>query len=64
MTTKKFPDKAFDILDEAGTKTKIENNGHSVKLSTIYEIFAQKLNTYVENVKEKTNIIIPGKIGF
>lgn len=64
LINKKFPDKAFDILDEAGTKTKIENNGHAVKLETIYKIFAQKLNTSVENIKGKNNIIIPGKIGF
>lgn len=60
----KFPDKAFDIIDEAGAKTKIENNGKFVKTSTIYEIFAQKLNTTVENVKNKNNIPLPGKIGF
>ena len=60
----KFPDKAFDIIDEAGAKTKIENNGKFVKTSTIYEIFAQKLNTTVENVKNKNNISLPGKIGF
>ena len=64
MPTKKFPDKAFDVLDEAGAKTKIENDGTIVKLDVIYKVFARKLNTSIENVKSKMNITIPGKIGF
>ena len=67
LPTKKFPDKAFDIMDEAGAKTKIQNDSDkpcSVKKHTIHEIFAQKLNTSVENIKNKHNIILPGRIGF
>jgi len=68
LPTKKFPDKAFDILDEAGAKTKIQNikeeEGKRVEADTIYEIFAQKLNTSIDNVKTNTNINVGNKIGF
>jgi ATP-dependent Clp protease ATP-binding subunit ClpC len=106
---KKFPDKAFDILDESGAKTKkhnvtrpkeakkmeikltnfdfqkhkdfekyhkkyskiIQNWGDSLKdkkynvdMETIYDIFASKLKTSKENIKNKKNIPLSGKIGF
>jgi ATP-dependent Clp protease ATP-binding subunit ClpA len=64
LPEKKFPDKAFDILDEAGAKTKINNEGETVKLETIYEIFSKKLNCSVENIKKGSNISMPGRIGF
>jgi ATP-dependent Clp protease ATP-binding subunit ClpC len=109
LRDKKFPDKAFDILDESGAKTKklnivrpqkakdmekklydsefrktdefskfekkyikiIENWGKKVKKQTfdvdidvIYDIFARKLNTSKENIKENKKFAISGKIGF
>lgn len=64
LPEKKFPDKAFDIIDEAGAKTKIENKGETVNMNTIYKIFSEKLNTTIENVKENKNIELPGRIGF
>ena len=67
LPSKKFPDKAFDVIDEAGVKAKIHKKDDQitqVDKQTIYEIFARKLNTSVENVKGGDNIIIPGKIGF
>ena len=64
LPEKKFPDKAFDIIDEAGAKTKIENKGETVSMNTIYKIFSEKLNTTIENVKENKNIELPGRIGF
>jgi ATP-dependent Clp protease ATP-binding subunit ClpC len=109
MTNRRFPDKAFDILDESGSRTKIKNIvrpdeakemekkienfkddeskefneilekykktledwGNSVKnskfsvdKSVIYDIFAENLETSRENIEKKSNIVIPGKIGF
>lgn len=109
LNNKKFPDKAFDILDESGAKTKklnfirpkkakdmevklsdsefrkseefedfqkeyikiIENWGKKlskktfvVDMETVYDIFANKLNTSKENIKEGKNIPSAGKIGF
>ena len=68
LPKKRFPDKAFDILDEAGAKTKIENDGKvkspKVSLDVIYDIFAHKLNTSSQNVKNKTNINVDNRIGF
>jgi len=68
LPEKKFPDKAFDILDEAGAKTRIlfaeEEEKKKVDIQTIYAIFAQKLNTNIENVKTNTDINVTNKIGF
>ena len=109
LSDKKFPDKAFDILDESGAKTKkdnvtrpkeakkmetklidfdfqkhedfekyhkkyskiIKNWGDSLKdkkynvdIETVYDIFSNKLKTSKENIKNKTNIPLTGKIGF
>ena len=68
LPKKRFPDKAFDILDEAGAKTKIETNDKvkspKVSLDVIYDIFAHKLNTSSQNVKNKTNINVDNRIGF
>ena len=68
LPEKKFPDKAFDIIDEAGAKTKINNSNIKeplkVELNTVYIIFAQKLNTTVDNVKNDTNISVGNQIGF
>lgn len=67
LPAKKFPDKAFDIIDEAGAKTKIKNTSKqasTVDISTVYEIFARKLNTKIENIKDRNKITLPGKIGF
>jgi|TARA_X000000950_G_C13910164_1_gene658656 ATP-dependent Clp protease ATP-binding subunit ClpA len=68
LPKKKFPDKAFDILDEAGAKTRIENNEvdgtFDVKMEIIYEIFSQKLNIDKEDIKQNKNIPTIGKIGF
>ena len=106
---KKFPDKAFDILDESGAKTKkvnvvrpqkakdmepkfsdedfikskdfdkyqkkyekilndwgkkLEKAKFTVDNDTIYDIFAHKLDTTSQNLKEGKNIVIKGKIGF
>jgi ATP-dependent Clp protease ATP-binding subunit ClpC len=106
---KKFPDKAFDILDESGAKTKktniirpqeakdmedkfkdkgfvkskdfpkhkqkyekilknwgknLEKQTFNVDIDTIYDIFAFKLNTTPENIKNGSNIRIKGTIGF
>ena len=67
QTDKKFPDKAFDIIDEAGVKGKMENDENksalSIDKSIIYDIFASKFNTTIEKIKSK-DIHIPGKIGF
>jgi ATP-dependent Clp protease ATP-binding subunit ClpC len=109
LIDKKFPDKAFDILDESGAKTKkinivrpqkakdMENKLYNpefqnseefkefekkylqiiekwgkkmrkkifcVDMDTIYAIFANKLNTSKENIKDGKNIPLKGKIGF
>ena len=109
LINKNFPDKAFDILDESGAKTKklnivrpqkakdmedklydaefkktkefanfekkyikiIQNWGKKMKkqtfnvdIDTVYDIFAHKLNTSKENIKENKNFAISGKIGF
>ena len=68
LPEKKFPDKAFDIIDEAGAKTRILNCDSQevtkVELNTIHTIFAQKLNTTVDNVRNNTNISIGKQIGF
>jgi ATP-dependent Clp protease ATP-binding subunit ClpC len=68
LPEKKFPDKAFDIIDEAGAKTKILNcdsqDVTKVELNTIHTIFAQKLNTTVDNVRNNTNISVGKQIGF
>ena len=109
LSNKKFPDKAIDVLDESGAKTKklsivrpqkakdmenklhdaefkkteeyadfekkyikiIENWGKKLKkqtfnvdMDTIYDIFAHKLNTSKENIKEGKSFILDGKIGF
>jgi ATP-dependent Clp protease ATP-binding subunit ClpC len=107
---KKFPDKAFDILDESGSKTKIksivrpekaielerqlldediqdnieeftkiqkkylsilkrwgqklEKAKFSVDVNTIYSIFADKLETSIEKIKNNETIPTAGKIGF
>ena len=106
---KKFPDKAFDILDESGAKTKkiniirpqeakdmedkfkdqdfvnskafskhqqkyekilqnwgkkLEKCTFSVDSEVIYDIFALKLNTTPENLKNGSNIRVKGTIGF
>jgi len=68
LPEKKFPDKAFDIIDEAGAKTRILNcdsqSVTKVELNTIHTIFAQKLNTTIDNVKNNTNISVGKHIGF
>ena len=109
LSNKKFPDKAFDIIDESGARTKkvnitrpqkakdmeskladsefqeskefedfhqkyvkiIENWGKnlakktfSVDIETIYGIFADKLNTSKENIKQGKSVPSSGKIGF
>jgi ATP-dependent Clp protease ATP-binding subunit ClpC len=109
LSNKKFPDKAIDVLDESGAKTKklsivrpqkakdmenklhdaefkkteeyadfekkyikiIENWGKKLKkqtfnvdMDTIYDIFAYKLNTSKENIKEGKSFVLDGKIGF
>jgi ATP-dependent Clp protease ATP-binding subunit ClpC len=109
LENKKFPDKAFDILDESGAKTKkinivrpqkaknmeeklidqefqesaeydkfhekyskiIEKWGENLKdkvfsvdMELIYDIFAHKLNTSKENIKEGKNVPSSGRIGF
>ena len=43
-----------------GTIKEIKN----VNMAIIYDIFAQKLNTNIENIKTGNNIIVEGKIGF
>jgi ATP-dependent Clp protease ATP-binding subunit ClpC len=63
LPKKRFPDKAFDILDQAGVKAKLKNK-KSVPLENIYEIFAQKLDTSIDNVKNKSNINVNNNIGF
>lgn len=109
LNNKKFPDKAFDILDESGARTKkvniarpqkakdmesklanpefqkseefedfhkkyveiIEDWGKnlskktfSVDIETVYDIFADKLNTSKENIKIGRNVPSSGRIGF
>jgi ATP-dependent Clp protease ATP-binding subunit ClpA len=109
LTNKKFPDKAFDILDESGARSKkinfirpqkaknmekklmdskfqespqfsrfqksyskiiekwgksLENKVFSVDIEMIYDIFAFKLNTSKENIRDGKNIPLSGKIGF
>lgn len=109
LPSKKFPDKAFDILDESGAKTKkihivrpqeaidmekkfkdddfveskafkkheekykkiletwgkkLEKEVFPVTEDTIYGIFAHKLDTTAEKVKNKNNIYVKGRIGF
>ena len=109
LPKKKFPDKAFDILDESGAKTKISNIvrpkkakdlepklsetkptdsnefkkyhkqylkiltkwGENIKNSKfnvdtdiVYDIFAAKLGTESDKLKNKESIYIEGKIGF
>ena len=67
LPSKKFPDKAFDIIDEAGAKSRIYNETKEPKkvdMEIIYAIFAQKLNTEIKNVKNDSNITIENKIGF
>ena len=109
LRNKKFPDKAFDILDESGAKTKkihfvrpkeakdmepklidpdfqnsaayekyhkkytkiiekwgktLENRKFDVDIETVYGIFADKLNTSKEKIKEQQDIPSSGKIGF
>jgi ATP-dependent Clp protease ATP-binding subunit ClpA len=109
LNNKKFPDKAFDILDESGARSKkinfirpqkaknmekklmdtefqkspeyskfqktyaniIEKWGKSVTkkvfpvdIEIIYDIFAYKLDTSKENIKNCKNVPLSGKIGF
>jgi len=109
LSNKKFPDKAFDIIDESGAKTKkvnmvrpqkakdmeeqlvdldfqkntdydkfhgkyvkilekwgesLKNKTFNVDMDTIYDIFAHKLNTSKENIKENKNVPSSGRIGF
>jgi len=109
LSNKKFPDKAFDIIDESGAKTKkvnmvrpqkakdmeeqlvdldfqkntnydkfhskyvkilekwgesLKNKTFNVDIDTIYDIFAHKLNTSKENIKENKNVPSSGRIGF
>ena len=109
LKNKKFPDKAFDILDESGAKTRkahivrpqtakdmegkladeefklkaeyntyfqkynkiltkwgesLENKVFNVDMETIYDIFAFKLKTPKEDIKNNRNVPSYGKIGF
>jgi len=109
LPKKKFPDKAFDILDESGAKAKIsnivrpktakdlepklseikstdsnefkkyhdkykkilqkwgeniKNRSFNVDTDIIYDIFAHKLGTESDKLKNKESIHIEGKIGF
>jgi len=109
LSNKKFPDKAFDIIDESGARTKkvnmvrpqkakdmegklmdmdfqkradygkfhnkyvkilekwgesLKNKSFNVDMDTIYDIFALKLNTSKENIKENKNVPSSGRIGF
>lgn len=109
LSNKKFPDKAFDIIDESGAKTKkvnmvrpqkakdmesklsdeefqktpeydkfhkkyvkiiekwgesLKNASFSVDIDTIYDIFALKLNTTKESIKNSKNVPLSGRIGF
>ena len=109
LSNKKFPDKAFDIIDESGAKTKkvnmtrpqkakdmedklvdvdfqkspdfkkfhskyvkilekwgksLKNKVFNVDMDTVYDIFALKLNTSRENIKENRNVPSSNRIGF
>jgi len=42
----------------------LEKAKFTVDNDTIYDIFAHKLDTTAQNLKEGKNIVIKGKIGF
>jgi ATP-dependent Clp protease ATP-binding subunit ClpA len=55
---KRFPDKVFDIIDQASTKTKIKNKKTrtpKVSLDCIYEVVANKINVDVASMKQNYN---------
>lgn len=41
LVSRKFPDKAFDVLDEACAKDSMENGNEKLKISTVHEIISE-----------------------
>jgi ATP-dependent Clp protease ATP-binding subunit ClpA len=70
LPKKKFPDKAIDILDEAGAKTRklVTKTKQSCKKNvdkdTIYEIFSSILKCEPNQLKEGNYRLSNGRIGF
>ena len=58
----KFHNKYVKILEKWGESLK--NKSFNVDMDTIYDIFALKLNTSKENIKENKNVPSSGRIGF
>ena len=58
----KFHGKYVKILEKWGESLK--NKTFNVDMDTIYDIFAHKLNTSKENIKENKNVPSSGRIGF
>ena len=55
--------KAYSKIIEKWGKS-LENKVFPVDIDVVYDIFAYKLNTSKENVRENNNIPLSGKIGF
>jgi ATP-dependent Clp protease ATP-binding subunit ClpA len=55
---KRFPDKVFDVIDQASVKTRIENKKTKtpkVSLDCIYKVIADKINIDAESMKQNHN---------
>jgi hypothetical protein len=57
-----FEKKYIKIIENWGKKLKKQT--FNVDMDTIYDIFAHKLNTSKENIKERKSFVLDGKIGF
>ena len=57
-----FEKKYVKIIENWGKKLKKQT--FNVDMDTIYDIFAHKLNTSKENIKEGKSFVLDGKIGF
>lgn len=53
----KFPDKLFDVIDQAASKARIRSSGDSIKvtISDVCEVIADKINVDVNTIKESSH---------
>jgi ATP-dependent Clp protease ATP-binding subunit ClpA len=57
LPNQRFPDKLFDVIDQAASKARIRSSGSEVKVTIddVCEVIADKINVDVKTIKESQN---------
>lgn len=58
LHNKKFPDKAIDILDEAGAYVKLRNSNKVVDVETIEKIISKMANQPIKSTNESSRVLL------